>query len=259
MERQFSAEADRLDETSAAFLGQWQRLVSTTNWEKGRIIHEWRQSLEAEGATPAQFSDEAWSRRVGNVTSQHVGRLRRVFERFGDAHSDYPGLFWSHFLAALDWDDAEMWLEGAVHNRWSIAQMRQQRWESLGAIADERPLDEDVVTAEVDEDSVPLLEYGRDAPFEDDAHTAFAEPADIAATDGFSAETDGAPIDAGDFAPVRPFAALGELPDDLAEAFESFKLAILRHKLAGWTEVGRDNVLASLDALKQLALAPTEA
>lgn len=58
--------------------------------------------------------------------------------------------------------------------------------------------------------------------------------------------------------PVRPFENLAELPDDLADAFDSFKLAILHHKLAGWKEVSRGDVLASLEALKQLALAPTE-
>ena len=32
-------------EASAEFLGRWSRLVSTTNWEKGHIINEWRQAL----------------------------------------------------------------------------------------------------------------------------------------------------------------------------------------------------------------------
>ena len=45
---------------------------------------------------------------------------------------------------------------------------------------------------------------------------------------------------------------------DLAEAFESFKLAVLRHKMNGWEEVSREDVLASLEALKQLVLAPSE-
>ncbi len=35
---------------------------------------------------------------------------------------------------------------------------------------------------------------------------------------------------------VRPFEKLAELPDDVTEAFESFKLAILRHKMEGWNE-----------------------
>jgi hypothetical protein len=55
---------------------------------------------------------------------------------------------------------------------------------------------------------------------------------------------------------VRPFADLKELPEDLAEAFEAFKLAILRHKMADWQDISCKDVLASLDALKQLVLAP---
>ena len=39
-----------VESASAEYLGQWHRLVSTTNWEKGRIICEWRQDLLAAGA-----------------------------------------------------------------------------------------------------------------------------------------------------------------------------------------------------------------
>ena len=65
-----------VDRTSIEYLDQWKRLVSTTNWEKGKIICDWRDALEASGAPALEYSDEAWSRRVGNVTPQHVGRLR---------------------------------------------------------------------------------------------------------------------------------------------------------------------------------------
>jgi len=49
----------------------------------------------------------------------------------GGDSSQYEGLYWSHLQAALDWDDAEMWLEGAIQNQWSVSQMRGQRWETL--------------------------------------------------------------------------------------------------------------------------------
>lgn len=39
-----------VEETSIEYLGRWNRLVSTTNWEKGRIISEWRESLLEAGA-----------------------------------------------------------------------------------------------------------------------------------------------------------------------------------------------------------------
>src|SRR5438552_9052823 len=119
------------DETSDQFVRQWQRLISTTNWDKGKIICQWRAALIADGQERHFWSDEAWSDRVGGVTPQHVGRLRRVYERFGEVGQGYDGLYWSHFQAAIDWNDAEMWLEGAVQNNWSISQMRQQRWEAL--------------------------------------------------------------------------------------------------------------------------------
>jgi hypothetical protein len=252
-----------VEETSQVYLGRWNRLVSTTNWEKGRIIAAWREALLAAGAPAAECTDEAWSRRVGNVSPQHVGRLRRAWERFGSVQSQYAGLFWSHFQAALDWLDAEMWLEGAVQNQWSVAQMRQQRWETLGAPADLKPGDEEIVQADFDEDVEPAAEQGTagaifdslgvvhpaeaDADVEDDGPPPF-DPFDAADPVAASAAVD----------PVRPFEHLAALPPDLNEAFELFKLAILHHKITAWQEIPCRDVLAALDSLKQLALAPTD-
>ena len=83
METASSSMVDGLDTASQPYLGRWNLLVSTTNWEKGRIISDWRQTLIDAGAPAQEYSDDAWSRRVGGVSGQHVGRLRRVFERFG--------------------------------------------------------------------------------------------------------------------------------------------------------------------------------
>ena len=33
-------------EASTEYVGRWNRLISTTNWEKGRIIAEWRAALQ---------------------------------------------------------------------------------------------------------------------------------------------------------------------------------------------------------------------
>jgi hypothetical protein len=247
-----------VDEASAPFLGQWNRLVSTTNWEKGRIIHEWRQALVAATAPASEYADEAWSLRVGNVTGQHVGRLRRVYERFDPLRGEFPALYWSHFQAALDWDDAEMWLEGAYQSGWSVAEMRRQREATLGAI-DAGGSAEEIVADPIDEDA------------HSENNSAIATVASLSRSDGnVSAEDDvdsrdssddDAPFDV-DEAPAeeprRPFAHLTELPDDLGEPFEALKLAIIRHKFAGWQTISRDDVLASLDALRELTLAPAE-
>lgn len=262
---QSSVDPALLEEASAEYVGRWNHLVSTTNWEKGRIILEWRQRLIESDAPVQAYSDDAWSRRVGNVTGQHVGRLRRVWEQFGDSYRQYRGLFWSHFQAALDWNDAEMWLEGAVQSGWSVAQMRAARWEAIGAPPDQKPREEDVIVGELDEDAGEaddsvdtevrestdvVWDPGGETPDEDSGETVDAVPFDDA---GPSDEVTAA------VEPVRPFENLPKLPDDLSEAFDCFKLAILAHKLTGWQEISCGEVLAVLDSLKQLALAPSEA
>lgn len=263
-------------ETSEPYVGQWRKLVSTTNWEKGRIIYQWKGALQAAGASASEYSDDAWSRLAGGVTPQHVGRLRRVYERFGALRENYDGLYWSHFFAALDWDDAEMWLEGALQSSWSVSTMRRQRWETLGAVAADLPQDEDIVGSETDEDIE--LDGGEEQA------TAAMSPEAIGTTEGPRAERDGSDDSAdegdstelaaadravegasiySDEAPeetitfVQPFADLAELPADVTDAFEAFKLAILRHKMDDWREVSRDDILAALDALKELAKAPS--
>lgn len=258
------------EETSLEFLGQWQRLVSTTNWEKGRIICQWRQALIDSGAPAQEYSDEAWSRRVGSVSGQHVGRLRRVSEQFGEQRETYPGLYWSHFQAAIDWPDAEMWLEGAVQSDWSISQMRRQRAEALGGL----PTNEPVVDAELDEDfnhnnpADELLEVRDPEPAAGNREgAAYTSGPNFAEGPDFGDESSGAPYDSdedSDVEPereppvaVRPFEQLAELPPDVAEAFESFKLAILHHKLAGWLEISCPDLLGALESLKQLAIAPS--
>lgn len=249
--------------SSAPFVGQWSRLVSTTNWEKGRIICEWRVALERKGARVTECSDEAWAQLVGHVTSQHVGRLRRVSQRFGKDRDEYEGLYWSHFQAALDWDDAEMWLEGAIASRWSVSQMRAARWEAVGAPGDEASR---VIETEIDEDSYQSLTGARAAAEGDEAHAeSDAEGAEAtarkspAAADESASWEDSSSGDSTGEAPkprVRPFAAIGALPDDVADAFEQFKLVILSHKLTGWEQIGRDDLVACLEALKALVLAP---
>ena len=258
--------------TSDVYIGRWNRLVSTTNWEKGRIILDWRSHLVATDAPATEYSDDAWSRMVGNVSGQHVGRLRRVYERFGDVFEQYEGLFWSHFQSALDWDDAEMWLEGAIQNDWSVSTMRRQRWETMGAVSSEEPRAEDVVLADVDEDvAVDLDTNDKQSSVEKDlvADDYMAEARSPAGPDFGDEGADGTPrvaapsdVDQNTDAVVDatpeppPFAEVPELPDDLTEAFEAFQLAIIHHKTVEWKEVPREDVLATLDALKALTTAP---
>jgi hypothetical protein len=240
---------------SQAYVGRWNRLISTTNWEKGRIIAQWRDSLIDEKLPAEQYSDEAWSRLVGGVSGQHVGRLRRTFQRFGHVQDQYDGLYWSHFQAALDWEDAEMWLEGARANGWSIANMRAMRSEALGKLNADPPPTEEIVSSELDEDFEPV----GDSVAAADAITGRYEEvagdwdeSDNLAERSISREDDLADDVMESASAVRPFENLPALPDDLSEAFESLKLAILRHKADEWREISADDVLRTLDSLKAL-------
>lgn len=262
-----TAAAENWEVASDPFVGRWNQLISTTNWEKGRIIQQWRAALRESGSPATEYSDDSWSRRVGGVTGQHVGRLRRVYERFGSAYTDYAGLHWSHFHAAIDWDDAEMWLEGAVQSHWSVSQMRNQRWETTGRLEAETPHDEDIVTNEMDEDYEATEAEERADRSESAGGTSgpLDEGPDFGGDSGESSgQTSANASGSAEEEPaksveyVRPFEELGELPGDLAEAFDAFKLAILHHKLDGWQQVSSQDVLASLDALKQLVVAPSD-
>lgn len=250
---------------AAQFVGQWNRLVSTTNWEKGRIICQWRDALLGAGAAVTEYSDETWAQLVGGVTSQHVGRLRRVFQRFGAEFEQYPGLYWSHFQAGLDWDDAPMWLEGAIQNEWSVSQMRGKRWETLGTPPAEQRAelaadDMEELTAGVASvtPQEPAIDPPSSAKTASVKSVATGEPPlpDEAAAGGEAAAEEQAAASAKPPAKRTPLNVNVELlSDDLADAFEQFKLAIIAQRREGWRETTRETVIECLDALKELALA----
>ncbi|MEK6234709.1 MAG: hypothetical protein N2C14_08355 [Planctomycetales bacterium] len=245
------------DQLWRRYLGQWNRLVSMTNWEKGRIVCQWRDALVADEVPARDFSDETWSRRVGNVSSQHVGRLRRVFQKFGQSYVNYSGLFWSHFLASLDWEDSDVWLQGAIENRWSVAVMRQKRWQALGAPPELTPKDEEIVASEFDEDAVQPSAEEVEPDDSDDGPVR--ENFDVNAVEEAPFDENEAPGDlAASPASVRPFENLPDFPDDVQQAIDDFKLVILKHKLEEWKDVACEDLLEAIDSLTQLALAPSE-
>ncbi|MDR0706096.1 MAG: hypothetical protein LBF88_14075 [Planctomycetaceae bacterium] len=267
-----------IEELSNPYIGNWNTLISQTNWEKGTVILRWRQAMIDANLPHGAYSDEAWARRVGNVSSQHVGRLRRVAEHFGGKAKDYPNLYWSHFQTALDWNDAELWLEGAVQNHWSVAQMRVQRWEAVGAPEELKPRDEDIFTAELEEDDFVRNETFTAERRVQERDRTEAKVSEIGAADiieGFG--SDAPPFDVSDeklkkkeskksknkngddscnvstgeilATTLKDFS---DLPSDLAESFEMLKVAILNHKLAGWKNVAPSKLIRVLETFKSL-------
>lgn len=255
-------------------VGKWNRLISTTNWEKGQIICEWREALIASDAAVTEYSDEAWAQLVGGVTSQHVGRLRRVSERFGDVSTQYESLHWSHFQSCLDWDDAEMWLEGSIQNGWSVSQMRGKRWETVGTTPEEQTAEVAQAAAEQQTEAQAEEDLAQSASSSGDGDRGASSDSDSLTPS--TAELGGAGETASEL-PSQGVGTSGEtqaadpvekrmrlsvdvesLPDDLAEAFESFKLAIIAHRRENWRDTTPESVVECLDSLKQLALADEE-
>lgn len=256
------------DDVAARFVGRWNKLVSTTNWEKGRIICEWREALLVAGQPVTDYSDEAWAQLVGHVTSQHVGRLRRVYQRFEADYRDYQGLFWSHFQAALDWPDAEMWLEGALRDDWSVSQMRGQRWEALGTPKEEQTeqatLDAAAEAETLDEDGAEPIsvahptENSKQPGPEPNSNSTPSTQNVQSNPEGEDQTTDESQMQSSGKLSVQatPRQRLGvvcdDLPDDIAEAFEQFKLAIIAQRREGWQSISRVGIIECLDALKEL-------
>ena len=261
-------EQQEITRQSESYIGQWNQLISTTNWEKGEIICQWRAQLRDEGAPSSGWSDEHWSQMVGGVTPQHVGRLRRTFERFGHVYQEFKGIYWSHFYAALDWEDAEMWLEGSVQNSWSVSRMRKERWETLGKVPEDKPKNSDIVTVETDEETQSLAiaepggrEKGNDkdipeGPNYDEGPDFGEEPGPGSGGNSLASdEPTKSDVSEASGVSIRPFESFTNLPQDVSEAADSFKISIIRHRASEWAEFSKDEMLGLLDALKQLVLA----
>ncbi|MDR1384280.1 MAG: hypothetical protein LBJ67_10645 [Planctomycetaceae bacterium] len=255
-------------EVSNDFIASWNRLISMTNWEKGKLIFLWRAKL-AENNLPRQvYSDESLAKRIGSVSGQHIGRLRRVYERFGETFTQYTGLFWSHFQAVLDWDDAENWLTDASGNQWSVATMRLKRWEAIGSPAGQKPRDSEIIMSEQDEDvntyndsdtvldgnlkSVEPNRKNKNKDHDKDRKKHSNNGSGDSRADNFSANS------LGEFSsPAEAFAQMKQmkdLPEDLKEAFEQLKIVILSHKVSGWREVDPQRILTFLNAMKVVVI-----
>ena len=274
-----------IDEIAMEYVGFWNRLVSQTNWEKGKVIHTWRMRLMDAGLPRNIYSDDTIAKRIGNVSGQHVGRLRRVYEQFNEQER-LPGLYWSHYQAALDWEDAARWLQKASEEGLSVASMRIARWEEYGAPADRRPKESEIVSAEPDEDVNPFNDSNVDYMNTGDPESSEgkggrsrkkAKPDseyDTIHDTGRGGQTgvrDEAEMDevdpsgsvrssvwkkfgtnTGDV--LNTINQMGPLPDDLADAFELLKVAILSHKLTKWAEVKPELILSCLGAMQAVVL-----
>ena len=75
----------------------------------------------ARGRTDADFAN------LLGLSPDQVFQRRRIWETFADVHAGYASLKWSHFYAALTWDDAPECLQWADENQATVAEMKAWR------------------------------------------------------------------------------------------------------------------------------------
>ena len=94
--------------------------VSQCNWVVGQCAAEWTERY-AEGRTDGDFAE------LIGLSADQVYQRRRVWETFADVRTEYAGLRWSHFYAAVTWDDAPDSLGWAEEMGATVAEMRAWR------------------------------------------------------------------------------------------------------------------------------------
>lgn len=97
-----------------------QTALSECNWIVGECAAQWTQRY-ARGRTDADFGG------LIGLSGDQVYQRRRVWETFADVHAEYSKLKWSHFYAALTWDDASECLQWANENDATINEMKAWR------------------------------------------------------------------------------------------------------------------------------------
>ena len=107
-------------ETEDQLLQRAREALSQCNWEIGECAAQWTERY-ARGRTDADFGG------LIGLSGDQVYQRRRVWETFSDVHENYSRLKWSHFYAALNWDDAADCLQWAEDMHATVAEMKAWR------------------------------------------------------------------------------------------------------------------------------------
>jgi len=149
-----TAAAVHAEDTESALIARAQSALSHCNWEVGECAAQWTKRF-ARGRTDADFAA------LVGLSPDQVYQRRRVWETFGDVVESYPQLKWSHFYAALNWDDAAECLQWAQDVQAGVAEMRAWRRAQHGEDLSESPQDESMGFGPVE-----LTVTSESAPFE---------------------------------------------------------------------------------------------
>jgi hypothetical protein len=114
-----AAEVRQDEESEAALVRRAKKSLSDGAWTVGECAAKWTERW-AKGRT-----DEDFGAMIG-MSGDQVGQRRRVHERFGN-YDTCRNLSWSHYRAALNWDDADTCLAWAYEQQATVAEMTAWR------------------------------------------------------------------------------------------------------------------------------------
>jgi hypothetical protein len=134
-------EAKRQLESEEQIVARAQDAVSLCRWVVGECAAVWT-ARYARGRTDGDFAV------LIGISGDQVYQRRRVWETFHEIREEFPKLKWSHFYAALNWDDARDCLSWAEDTQSTVAEMRAWRRAQRG---------EDLSVAGVEEDAVQFV------------------------------------------------------------------------------------------------------
>lgn len=122
--------------------------LSVCSWRVGKWASLWVRKY-ARGRTDADFAQQ-----VG-LSGDQVRQRRQVWETFADVRGEYTHLTFSHFYAALTWDDSTECLKWADEQQATVAEMKAWRRAMRGEDLTQQPGGEGESEAEDAENGLP--------------------------------------------------------------------------------------------------------
>ncbi len=128
----------QLEESEEQLVSRAQEAVSMCRWVVGECASKWTQRY-ARGRTDGDFAV------LIGLSGDQVYQRRRVWESFAPLREEFATLKWSHFYAALNWDDARDCLSWAEETHSTVAEMRAWRRAQRGEDLSIDPIEEEAV------------------------------------------------------------------------------------------------------------------
>lgn len=125
MNAKHASAASDIPETEEELVRIAETAVSACRWTVGECASKWTKRY-AKGRTDHDFGA------LIGLSGDQIYQRRRVWETFSDVRQQFADLRWSHFYAALNWDDAPECLQWAEETHSTVAEMKAWRRATRG-------------------------------------------------------------------------------------------------------------------------------